>query len=158
MSRSIIAGALLALSLGAAGAAQASPATDDFGRCLVKATSPADKTSLMVWVFTALAAHPAVKPYASVTDAQRAQVSAAAARLLERLITQDCRHEAVAALKSDGPNSIQQAFTMLGQVAVAGLAQDPSVATAMMAVTSQLDMAKFQSLAVEMMNSAPAPK
>jgi hypothetical protein len=158
MSRTIIAGAMLALTLATAGAAQASPATDEFGRCLVRATSPADKTSLMVWVFTALAAHPAVRPYATVTDAQRAEVSASTARLLERLVTQDCRKETVAAMKSDGPSSIQQAFTVLGQVAVGGLAQDPAVSKAMMAVTTQLDMAKFQSLALEMMNAGAAPK
>jgi hypothetical protein len=157
MSRTIAA-AVAALCLGAAGAAQASPATDDFGRCLVTATSPSDKTDLMVWVFTALAAHPAVKPYASVTDAQRAEVSAVTARLLERLVTVDCRKETVAAIKADGPNAIQQAFTVLGQVAVAGLAQDPAVTKAMAVVTGQLDMAKFQSLAQDLLNSSAAPK
>ncbi len=156
MSRTMAAVAL-AIGLGAAGAAEASPATDDFGRCLVNATSPGDKTGLMVWVFTALAAHPAVKPYATVTDAQRAEVSAGTARLLERLVTVDCRKETLAAIKADGPNAIQQAFTVLGQVAVAGLAQDPAVTKAMAVVTGDLDMSKFQSLGQELLNG-PAPK
>ena len=146
------------LALGAAGAAQASPATDEFGRCLVKATSPADKTDLMVWVFTALSAHPAVKAYANVTDAQRVETSKVTARLLERLITADCHTEALAAIKGDGPASLQQAFSVLGQVAVAGLVKDPAVSGAMSQVTAQLDMTKFQALAMELMNAAPASK
>jgi hypothetical protein len=145
----------LALSLGAAGAAQASPATDDFGRCLVKSTSSDDRTNLMVWVFTAISVHPAVKPYANVTDAQRTAASVATARLLERLITVDCKGEAVAAIRTDGPSSIQQAFSVLGQVAVGGLVQDPAVAKSMAQVTGQLDMSKFQALAAELMNVGP---
>jgi hypothetical protein len=149
MSRPIAAMALV-LFLGA-GTAQASPATDAYSQCLVKATSPEDKTNLMIWVFTALSAHPAVKPYATVSDAQRAETSKMAARLLERLVTQDCRKETVAAIRADGPASIQQAFMVLGQVAVGGLVQDPSVAKAMAQVTTQLDMTKFQSLGEELL-------
>ena len=155
MSRALATGAAAAvLALGAAGAAEASPATDAYADCLVKATSPADKTELMVWVFSALSAHPAVKPYASVTDAQRAETSKTAARLLERLVTQDCRKETVAAIRADGPSSIQAAFKVLGQVAVAGLVQDPAVAKAMALVTTELDMAKFQYLGEELLNGA----
>jgi hypothetical protein len=157
MSRTLAA-FVVALSLGAAGAAVASPASDDLGRCLVKASSSDDKTTLMVWAFTAISAHPSVKAYANVSDAQRLEVSKSAARLLERLTTVDCRKETLAAFKADGPTSIQGAFTTLGQVAVGGLVQDPAVAKAMGLVTSQLDMAKFQSLALEMMNSGAAPK
>lgn len=154
MSRTIAAIAL-ALGLGAAGWAHASPATDDFGRCLVAHTDAADRTSLMVWMFTAFSAHPAVKPYANVTDAQRAETARTMARLLERLVTADCRQQALAAIRTDGPNSIQQAFTVLGQVAVGGLMQDPAVARAMGQVTGELDMSKFQSLATELLNAPP---
>jgi hypothetical protein len=145
--------AVVALGVGLAGAANASPATDAFSQCLVKATSPADRTSLMIWVFTALSAHPAVKPYASVTDAQRADTSRMAARLLERLVTQDCRKETVAAIRADGPGSIKQAFTVLGQVAVGGLVQDPAVTSAMGQVTADLDMSKFQALGQELLGA-----
>jgi hypothetical protein len=146
------------LPLVAAGSAAASPASDDLGRCLVKASSSDDKTTLMVWAFTALSAHPSVKVYANVSDAQRLEVSKNAARLLERLTTVDCRKETLAAFKTDGPASLQGAFSTLGQVAVGGLVQDPAVAKAMSVVTTQLDMAKFQSLALELMNSGGAPK
>jgi hypothetical protein len=156
MSR-ILAAFVLALSLGAAGTAAASPTSDDLGRCLVKASSSEDKTTLMVWAFTAISAHPSVKAYANISDAQRLEVSKSAARLLERLTTVDCRKETLAAFKTDGPASLQGAFSTLGQVAVGGLVQDPAVAKAMSVVTSQLDMAKFQSLAMEMMSGA-APK
>jgi hypothetical protein len=157
MSR-IMAAVALGFCLGAAGAAQASPATDAFGQCLVRSTNGADRTGLMVWMFTAFSAHPAVRPYASVTDAQRQDTSKAMARLLERLVTVDCRKEALAAIQADGPNSIQQAFQTLGQVAVAGLMQDPAVGKAMGQVTSEIDMAKFQSLGRELLEGAGAPK
>jgi hypothetical protein len=159
MSRRLAIPALvLAIALGAGGAAQASPAADDLGRCLVKSTNATDRTDLMVWVFTALSAHPAVKAYANVTDAQRVETSKVTARLLERLITADCHTEALAAIKGDGPASLQQAFSVLGQVAVAGLVKDPAVSGAMSQVTAQLDMTKFQALAMELMNAAPASK
>jgi hypothetical protein len=62
------------------------------------------------------------------------------------------------AIQADGPNSIQQAFQTLGQVAVAGLMQDPAVGKAMGQVTSEIDMAKFQSLGRELLEGAGAPK
>jgi hypothetical protein len=154
MSRTIAAIAL-ALGLGAAGWAQASPATDEFGRCLVAHTDGADRASLMVWMFTAFSAHPAVKPYANVTDAQRGETARTMARLLERLVTVDCRKEALDAIRTDGPNSIRQAFQTLVQVAIEGLMQDPAVAKAMGQVTSALDMSKFQTLGQELLNAPP---
>jgi hypothetical protein len=136
----------LSLALTSAGAAQAGPASDEMGRCLVRATSDQDKTALMVWMFLAVSAHPAVKAYANVTDAQRQEANKAAAVLLQRLLTQDCRAETVAALKADGQKAITQGFSGLGQAGMMGLTQDPAVAKSLQQLVTYMDMSKLAEL------------
>src|SRR6185312_16200178 len=132
--------------LGAAGAAQAGPASDEMGRCLVRATSDQDKTALMVWMFQAVSAHPAVKAYANVTDAQRQESNKAAAALLQRLLTEDCRAQTLAAVKADGQGAITKGFSALGQAGMAGLTQDPAVARSLQQLVGYMDMSKISEL------------
>ncbi len=147
------AAAVLALSLtlsagfwGAAGAAHAGPASDEMGRCLVHATTDQDKTALMVWIFQAVSAHPTVRAYANVTDAQRQESAKAAAAILQRLLTVDCRKESSAAVKADGPAAFQTALAGLGPAVMEGLTQDPAVGRTLQQVVGYLDMAKLGEL------------
>lgn len=52
---------MAATVLGATQIAMAGPTVDQLSDCLVKATTASDKTTVLQWTFTALAAHPDLK-------------------------------------------------------------------------------------------------
>lgn len=58
LSRSICVAAAV---LGTTQIAMAGPTVDQLSDCLVKATTASDKTTVLQWTFTALAAHPDLK-------------------------------------------------------------------------------------------------
>ena len=145
----------LALALAASGAARAGAYADAMGKCLVKSSSQADRSTLMVWLFVAMSAGPAVQSMSTATPAQRDDANKQAAALLERLLTQDCRSETVDALRNEGPAAIQQSFMVVGQVAMASLMQDPAVMGQVQGVARYLDIQKFTSLLAD---TAPEKK
>jgi hypothetical protein len=140
----------LVVTVGAtAPAAQAGVYTDDLSKCLVKSANPADQQALILWIFAAMSAHPAVKPYTKVTDAQLQASNKQAGELMQRLLTIDCRPEAVAAIKYEGESAFTAAFSVLGQVAMRGLMADPSVTTAVGGISAGIDNAKLEALGRE---------
>ena len=123
--------------------------TDDMSKCLVRSTTAEDQADLVAWVFVAMSAHPSVKGYVNLTEDQRLGKTKAASKLMERLMLTNCRKETVDALKYEGPLAIQQAFGVLGQVAMRGLMADPDVAKNFSALGEYVDEAKFEELGKE---------
>jgi hypothetical protein len=146
MRLSIATGATAAALL-CATAASAGPYADSLDKCLVGASTEADKADLAKWVFAGMAADPAVKDMASVTPAQRHALDARAAAVAERLIMTDCRKQAVAALQNEGAGVLGQAFAVLGQVATRELTGDPAAKAALATFASFLDDSKWIGLA-----------
>jgi hypothetical protein len=126
--------------------AAAGPYSDDLAKCLVRSTTPSEKTTLMKWIFAAAALHPDVKGIGSVTEAQRDELSKSTGRMVERLLTESCKNETQDAMKYEGPIVFQSAFSVLGQVAALGLFTDPSVSTYMSDFLKYVDKAKVQGL------------
>lgn len=147
----------LMFALGLPGAASAGVYSDDLAKCLVKAASPADVSVFMVWLFSAMTLQPDVAPYSSMTDAQRDAAAKKAAELLQRLMTEDCRKETVAAVKFEGPASIETGFNVFGQVAGRGLFSNPSVAAGMGRMQAYFDVSKLEALGREA-GIAPEPQ
>jgi hypothetical protein len=138
--------------------AQAGLYADEMGKCLVGKTNAADKTTLIQWIFSAMSASPAVKPMASTTPEQHAAHNRSGATLFQRLILVDCRAEAVAALKYEGPASLETSFQLLGQVAMRGLMTDPAVEQEMRGFATYFDQEKLQALFEEGgLTAPPAP-
>jgi hypothetical protein len=146
----------LVLTLGLSGVARAGVYGDDLAKCLVKSTAPADQTAFMVWLFAAMGAHPAVKVYSSMTDAQRTAATRQAALLMQRLLTVDCRKESVAEIKYEGQEGLGQAFSLLGQVAMRGLMGDPAVASNLESLGTFVDKGSIESLSAEAGVAKPA--
>lgn len=134
------------LALGLSGAARAGVYGDALSTCLVKASTPAERASLMTWLFMAISAHPSVKGLTNITDAQRDDADRTAAVMLQRWLTEDCRPQTVDAIKNEGLGALQQAFTGVGQVAMAGLMQDPAVSGQIQGMAKYLDLQKFAAL------------
>lgn len=156
MQKTVLA-ALAAVSLAAPGAAQAGIYGDDLSKCLVKAMSPADQKTLVIWIFSAMASHPDVRPYASMTETQRDGSIDAAGKLMQRLLTADCRPESVAAIKYEGGEAMVGSFSILGQVAMRGLMSDPSVVADLQKLSKSVDQSKIEALAKDA-GVAPPPK
>jgi hypothetical protein len=119
---------------------------EEMGRCLVKATSAADRTALVRWLFAAGAMHPEVVSIVSVSGAQREELNRSIARLLERLLTEACRTQTQDAIKYEGRGAFEAAFQVLGQVAGRELFSHPTVANSMGEVDRYLDKKKLEGL------------
>ena len=124
--------------------AAAGPYSDELAKCLVRSTTTSEKNALIKWVFAAAALHPEVKGIASVTEAQRDELSKATGKLFERLVSESCKTETQDAVKYEGPSVFQSAFTVLGQVASIGLFTDPSVSGYMSDFLKYIDKSKVQ--------------
>jgi len=138
--------AALCLGVVAPGEAVAGIYSDELGKCLVKSTTTAEKNTLVKWMFAAVALHPEVKGIASISDAQRDELSKATGKLFERLVLESCKAEVVDAVKYEGPAAFQSSFQVLGQVASVGMFSDPAVSSFMSDFAKYIDMKKVQSL------------
>lgn len=139
----------IALSIGMllASTAHAGVYSDDMGKCLVSATSQADKTDLVRWIFATAALHPEVASIASVSQEQRERMDRDIAALFERLVTEDCRNEAREAIRYEGVNTaFESSFALLGKVAMQELMTNPEVNAGFEGFTKHLDEQKFETL------------
>ena len=144
--RSAAATALAACACALGSPALAGVYTDDLSKCIVAKASAKDQQDLVFWVFTAIAQHPTIKAYTTLTDAQRDAAGRTAGLLMQRLLTEDCHKEAVTALKYEGISALESSFSLLGQVAMRGLFSDPQVDKNMASLGGALDEAKFNAL------------
>lgn len=133
--------ALLASPSGFAG-----PYGDTLGKCLVSKTNSSQKATLVRWLFAMMALHPDVESSSTLTAAQRTQLSKEAARLLEDLLTQTCRAEAVDAIRYEGHSTVEASFSLLGQVAARELFAHPKVAEGLAEFGQFVDEKKMKAL------------
>jgi hypothetical protein len=120
--------------------------TDDLARCLVKSASAQDRTVLLQWVFAAMSLHPVISGYSSISGEQRANISRSGGQLIERLLTVDCRTEAIAALKYERGMAIESSFGVLGQTAMKDLMSDQGVADGFGEAATYMDNEKMKEL------------
>jgi len=143
------AAAALVLASAAGGAAQASPASDAFGKCLIESSTGKDRILFIRWFFGALSVNPNVSSLATTTQAQRDEAASGAMASMERLVMIDCRKEALAALRQDGPDAMRASFEVFGRTAATELMGDPAVAQELGRLESFSDSAKWGALMEE---------
>jgi hypothetical protein len=145
MKRSIVA-ALLGTLLCASRLAVAGPFADDMAKCLVNSTSPQDRTVLVQWMFGLITLHPDLTAMSSISIKQRDDLSRNAGALFQRLLLESCRSQTQQALQNEGPQTVQYAFQVLGQVATRGLFTDPHVMGGLKDLTKYVDEDKLKNL------------
>ena len=145
MKRSMVAMLFVAL-LFTSKLALAGPFGDDMAKCLVNSTSPEDRTLLVKWIFSVMASHPDLSAMSSVSVKQRDDLTKNAGALFQRLLTETCRSQTQQAIQNEGPQTIQYAFQVLGQVATMGLFSDPHVADNMKGLARYVDEEKIKAL------------
>ena len=153
MRRTAAAALALILGIAVAGAAQAGPYADEFSKCLGAKMTDADRTTAAIWLFAEMSANPTLKPMTNVTEAQRADARKAVASMVQRVVTEDCRSQAAAALRNEGGGVLMRPFWEQGQASLGLLARDPAVAAGMQQIAQYLDVSK---LAAIMNDPAPA--
>jgi hypothetical protein len=147
--------AVAATALAAAPAFAAQIHTDELSKCLVAKSDAGDRTLLVQWIFSAMSVHPAVREAGTFSGSKRQELNTGAARLLERLMLEDCRSETVAAVRYDGAGAIEKAFGVLGEVAMTDLMAHPDVNKELDAMASQVDKERLGALGREA--AAPTP-
>lgn len=125
---------------------QAGPATDQLGICLTDSLNGKERKSLAKWIFFGIAAHPEIATYANVTSADQTQSSSDIGVLITRLLTADCPQQTTAAIAEQGSRALEQAFGVVGQVAMQELMADPQVAASLSAFEAYLDKDKVAAL------------
>jgi len=137
--------ALVLAGVGLLGAlpAAAGPYSDDLSKCLVRSTGDAEKRALVKWIFAAVALHPEVADIASVTPAQRTEMTRNTARIFEKLLTESCRTEVQQAVQYEGSQTIGTSFQVLGQVAARELFSNPAVAANMADLGKYIDQKRI---------------
>jgi len=154
MLKTLMSGAALALTLAAASQAQAGPAADALSKCVVGATSPQDRVVLMRWAYVVVSANPEFRSMTAVTDPMREDANHHVADLLTRLVTVDCRAQAVTAVRTEGPEAVEGAVKALGESAARDLFADPATLGGMTGFVKYLDRDKLIGL---MKDSGIAP-
>lgn len=129
--------------------------SDDLARCLVRSTSDSDKSVLVKWIFTAIAAHPQFSQYSSINAADRAKIIADAGGLMGRLMTETCRQEFVTALRYEREGAITVGFSTLGQVAMGDLMRTPEVVAVLSSADSTVERDRMTAV-LEEAGIAPA--
>jgi len=144
--RRSMAGAFAATLILASKLAAAGPFADDMAKCMVNSTSPEDRTLFVQWLYSMIALHPDLSAMSTVTAKQREDISRKAGALLERLLLESCRSQTQQAVQNEGPQTIQYAFQVLGQVAGRGLLTEPHVLEGTKAIAKYVDEQKLKAL------------
>lgn len=140
LSRSVL---MAAAVLGTTQMATAGPTVDQLSDCLVKATTAADKTTVLQWTFSALAAHPDLKSFSNVTPEQKTQLDQKLAQVLQRVIVEQCSTQTKAVIKAEGIQAVGQAFQQLGQSAGQDIVKDPAVRQQLQGTLRYIDLNKL---------------
>jgi hypothetical protein len=136
----------LALAVLSSSGVLAGPAADALGTCLSENTTGKERKELARWMFVAMSSHPEIKQLSATTPNDLDQVSRATGALFTKLLTETCVTQTRAAVRTEGAQSIQAAFSVLGQAAMQELMSDPAVRAAIGAFERHLDTKKVEAV------------
>ncbi|WHR57039.1 hypothetical protein [Acinetobacter haemolyticus] len=140
LSRSVL---MAVAFLGTTQVAMAGPTVDQLSDCLVKATTAADKTTVLQWTYSALAAHPDLKTFSNVTPEQKNQLDQKLAQVLQRVIVEQCSAQTKAVIQAEGIQAVGEAFQQLGQSAGEDIVKDPAVRQQLQGTLRYIDLNKL---------------
>jgi len=132
------------ISLFSFGVTGATPAKD-FGVCLVDNLNGKERKKLAKWIFFGIAAHPEIKKYSRITTEDSVESNIYTGSLITRLLAENCPSEMKSALKED-PMAIENAFKIVGEVAMQELMNNQDVITAITGYIKHTDQVKITEL------------
>lgn len=135
--------AAIACSLMAPPIAMATPASEALGTCMVDSLNGKERKELAQWIFFAMAAHPDIKIYSKVTPDDQTEVDKYVGNLVTRLLTVDCSQQTKNATKEDSRKALEDAFGLVGKVAMQELMSNKEVATSLYGYAKYVDKQKL---------------
>ena len=108
----------LALAWASGALAAAGEKTQALRQCALAALTTDDKATLLQFAFADLSLNPEVKPLWTASPQQLEDLQRRTVAVIERVATQACRDQAVAALKADGDPAIEETLASLIDVAM----------------------------------------
>lgn len=115
LARNILAAAAIVGACLPLAAAEAGPAGDALGQCLVRKATGEDNVAMVRWIITAFLSNPDVADIAHVDPAVREAADRGFAKTVERLMLVDCHDDAVTAMRAEGSQALEGGFNTLGQ-------------------------------------------
>ena len=136
---------VIILSLGIAQPAISSTPTNILGTCLIDALNGKERKKLAKWIFLAMAAHPDISVFSNASKKEVDSTDQYLGNLITRLLVEDCPSELKLANDSD-PLAMQNAFELVGQVAMQEIMTNQSVMRAITGYAKYADTEKISSI------------
>ena len=124
----------------------ASQEAQQLGVCLTDSMNGKERKNLAKWIFLGMSSHSEIKPYAKVSKQDLDESDRYVGKLITRLITEDCPEQAKVASKVRGTGAFEQAFKVVGEVAMQELMAEPSVGQSLGGFEKYLDQEKITTL------------
>ena len=127
-------------------AAPAPPAagpTDALQACIAEAATPADRRTLVRWIFAVVTRHPDLADIGALDAGRRTALERDAARVVERLIADDCTVPTREAMVAGDQAAFEAAFRTLGELAMQDFLTHPEVQSGMAGIGEQVDSARI---------------
>ena len=128
------------------GMVSASEEAQQLGTCLTDSLNGKERKNLAKWIFLGMSSHSLIKPYSNVSESDFDHSNKFVGELVTRLLTEDCPEQAKAAAKVNGAAAFEQAFEIVGQVAMQELMAEPSVGQSLGAFEKYLDQEKINNV------------
>ncbi len=129
--------------MGTTQVARAGATVDRLSNCLLKSTTAADKTALLQWTFVTLSAHPELKRFSNVNEAQRTQLEKNLAQVVQRILVDQCSSQAKAVIQAEGLQAVGDSFQELGQMTGEEIFNTPEVNDQLKSVLHYVDLNKL---------------
>lgn len=144
----LVKGLVLSIGLLSATPTIASTPTNLLATCLVDTLNGKERKKLAKWIFFSIGSHPEISSYMNANDKDILESDKLIGGLLTRILTEDCPNELKTAYKTN-PLAIQQAFELVGQVAMQELMTNKETIKAITNYSNHADLDKINSLLVE---------
>ncbi len=112
--------------------------TQVFATCMADSLNGKERKELAKWIFLSMTVHPSLKEYSTASVEDRDTSDRYVAKLITRLITENCPTELRAASKTD-PLAIQKGFEFVGQVAMQEIMSNQETLEALTGYAAYLD-------------------
>ncbi|EXF57726.1 hypothetical protein J502_1046 [Acinetobacter sp. 1294596] len=129
--------------LGASQIALAGPTVDQLSNCLMKSTTPTDKTVVLQWTFVALGNHPDLKAFSNVTATQKEALDKNLATVLQRILVEQCSAQTKAVIQTEGLQAVGGSFQELGSITGEEILKTPEIKQQLNGVLKYVDLNKL---------------
>lgn len=129
--------------LGASQIALAGPTVDQLSNCLMKSTTPTDKTVVLQWTFVALGNHPDLKAFSNVTATQKEALDKNLATVLQRILVEQCSAQTKAVIQTEGLQAVGDSFQELGSITGEEILKTPEIKQQLNGVQKYVDLNKL---------------